>query len=105
MNINVDINNVTVCPEEMHSGEYNINTLNFTFSNEYEGISKVAVFTTNDLFAYSVPITNNMCIIPEVVLAYKGTVLFGVYGYVTESIDLVGGYSPAPIKLTINRGS
>lgn len=105
MNIDVTKDIVKVSTsEQVHKGEYNVNVLSFTFSNDYDGISKMAVFS-NSFSTYEVPITNNSCIIPSEVLSNRGTLTIGVYGYTTNNGVLVKRYSPAPMSIEIKNGS
>ena len=48
VNLNVTINKVTITNQttpEINQGEYNVNTCNFNFSQEFEGLEKRAVFS------------------------------------------------------------
>ena len=105
MNINVTKDNVTIDEQEqVHKGEYNVTDLNFIFSEEYTGLSKMAVFS-NAYQTYEVAITNNSCIIPHEVLVNRGILTIGVYGYTIEDNIVVKRYSPTPITITIANGS
>ena len=105
MNINVTKDNVTIDEQEqVHKGEYNVTDLNFIFSEEYEGLSKMAVFS-NAFQTYEVAITNGSCIIPHEVLVNKGILTIGVYGYTIDDNVVVKRYSPAPITINIENGS
>lgn len=51
----------------------------FSFSSEWEGLSKFAVFMRGDN-AYTAEVTQNSCLIPAEVISSAGTVTVGVYG-------------------------
>ena len=90
--------------ETVNEGEYNINTCYFQFSEEYQGLSSVAVFT-NGTDTYSQIISNNQCIIPSEVLQSEGTMMVGVYGYEVEGDNLIKRYSPTPVTFYVEKGS
>ena len=89
---------------QVNSGEYNIAEMNFEFSEEYEGLTKQAVFSTCDE-TYKTPILNNKCIIPYEVLREPGNVLLGVYGYESVNDELELRYSPTPKYFNVVQGS
>lgn len=88
---------------EINAGEYNIATLEFEFSDEYEGLTNMAVFSTCEN-SYKTPILNNQCHIPSEVLEEPGNVLLGVYGYEGDE-ELVLRYSPTPKYFNVVKGS
>jgi hypothetical protein len=90
--------------EIVNEGEYNINTCEFELSEEYQGLSCVAVFT-NGTDTYSQIISNNQCIIPSEVLQSEGTMMVGVYGYEVDGDNLIKRYSPTPVTFYIEKGS
>ena len=105
MIIKVTPHSITINKEEIvNSGEYNITKCEFEFSNEYEGLTKQAVFSTCDS-TYKVPILNNECTIPGEVLTERGSVLLGVYGYESENDELSLRYSPTPQYFSVSEGS
>ena len=105
MNIIVTKDNVKIAEQDLvHKGEYNVNPLIFSFSEEYEGISKMAVFST-PLKVYETAIVSNSCIIPHEVLTQKGVLKIGVYGYTLDNGVVNKRYSPTPIQIPINDGS
>lgn len=89
---------------QVNSGEYNIAEMHFEFSNEYEGLTKQAVFSTCEE-TYKTPILNDTCIIPYEVLQEPGNVLLGVFAYATEDDELVLRYSPTPKYFNVAQGS
>ena len=89
---------------QINSGEYNIAEVNFEFSNEYEGLTKQAVFSTCTE-TYKTPILNNKCTIPYEVLQEAGNVLLGVYGYESVDNELELRYSPTPKYFNVVQGS
>lgn len=90
---------------EVNSGEYNVNECTFEFSQEYEGLTKVAVFSLCDGTTRNITILNNRCIIPTEVLQETGQVQIGVYGYATQDNELVLRYSPTPQNFVVRLGS
>lgn len=91
-------------PEIINSGEYDVTKCEFEFSEEYEGITKQAVFSTCEN-TYKVPILNDECRIPSEVLEQRGSVLLGVYGYITIEGSLATRYSPTPQYFSVKEGS
>lgn len=88
---------------DINSGEYNITTLEFEFSNEFNGLTNQAVFSTCN-GTYKTPILNNQCVIPYEVLEEPGQVLLGVFGYEGDE-DLTLRYSPTPKYFNVKNGS
>lgn len=88
---------------EINAGEYNITTLEFDFSEEYEELTNMAVFSTCEN-SYKTPILNNQCVIPYEVLEETGNVLLGVYGYEGDE-ELTLRYSPTPKYFHVVKGS
>lgn len=88
---------------DVNSGEYNVQNVEFTFSSEYESLTKMAIFT-NGTNSFQTIITNNECIIPYEVIE-EGTVCVGVYGYETNGDNLVKRYSPKPVFFNVEPGS
>ena len=88
---------------EFNSGEYNITTLEFDFSNEFNGLTNQAVFSTCN-GTYKTPILNNQCVIPYEVLEEPGQVLLGVFGYEGDE-NLTLRYSPTPKYFNVKHGS
>ena len=105
MNIQVGTHTITITQDNnINAGEYNVTTCEFEFTDEYEGLTKQAVFSTcTD--TYKVPILNNQCIIPSEVLETNGSVLLGVYGYESQDDELVLRYSPKPQYFVVSNGS
>lgn len=89
---------------QVNSGEYNIAEMHFEFSNEYEGLTKEAIFSTCDN-TVKTAILNDECIIPSEVLTEPGNVLLGVFAYDTEDDELVLRYSPTPKYFNVVQGS
>ena len=105
MNIKVTPHSITINKEEIiNSGEYDVSKCQFEFSNEYEGLTKQAVFSTCEN-TYKVPILNDECTIPGEVLTERGSVLLGVYGYETIEGSLAIRYSPTPQYFSVTEGS
>ena len=89
---------------DVNSGEYNIQNIEFEFSNEYEGLTKMAVFSNEDE-AFTTMITNESCIIPSEILQTDGTIGLGVYGYSVNGDNLIKRYSPKPVFFNVELGS
>lgn len=89
---------------DVNSGEYNIQNIEFEFSNEYEGLTKMAVFSNEDE-AFTTMITNGSCIIPSEILQTDGTIGVGVYGYSVNGDKLIKRYSPKPVFFNVELGS
>lgn len=90
--------------EIVNEGEYNIQQCNFTFSDEYNGLTKIAIFS-NLNNSFQTIITNGSCIIPAEILQQEGTLILGVYGYETDGETLIKRYSPTPACFTVSKGS
>ena len=91
--------------DQVESGEYNVTECSFTFSSEYEGLTKKAVFTGEDGTAYLQTIVNEKCSIPSEILEVSQVVEIGVYAYDVENEELVLRYSPEPTQFYIHQGS
>ena len=96
----IELNRTTI----INTGEYNVTPCTFEFSEEFEGLTKQAVFSTCEN-TYKTAILNNRCTIPSEVLEEEGQVLLGVDGYVTENNELELRYSPTPVYFNIKLGS
>ena len=105
MNIQVNPHTITITRSvDINAGEYNVTTCVFQFSEEYDDLTKQAVFSTCDS-TYKVPILNNQCTIPSEVLETSGQVLLGVYGYESANDELFLRYSPTPQYFNVSKGS
>lgn len=91
--------------DQVESGEYNVTECNFTFSSEFDGLTKKAVFTGEDGTAYLQTIVDNKCSIPSEILAISQVVQIGVYAYAVENEELILRYSPEPTDFFIHEGS
>lgn len=89
---------------DVNSGEYNIQKCEFVFSSEYEGLTKMAIFS-NEESSFKTMITDNECIIPYEILETDGTIGLGVYGYTLDGEELVKRYSPKPVFFNVELGS
>lgn len=107
MEIQVTVNNVKIVKKSvLNENEYNIHEFEFDFVEEYNGLTKKAVFTRDDGEAYLETIIDNKCSIPSEVLENKNQyVQIGVYAYDLENEDLVLRYSPQPTQFFVNEGS
>lgn len=90
---------------DINAGEYNVSKCTFEFSNEYQELSNVAVFTNCEGTCVEQAITNNECIIPYEMLENPGQVKLGVYGYEVEEETLVLRYSPTAQYFNVKNGS
>ena len=105
MQIQVNVNNLSLIKaDELNENEYNIHNIQFTFSEEYEGLSKVALFTANNS-TYKVILINDSCNIPPEVLAENGCFTLGVYAFEVQGEELIERYSPSPTNLYVQTGS
>lgn len=105
--MNIKVNSHTLEIEQnidINAGEYNITTLNFEFSDEYEGLTKMAVFSNCET-SIKTAILDNQCTIPFEVLEEPGQVKIGVYGYSVQDDELVLRYSPTPQIFVVTEGS
>ena len=89
---------------DVNSGEYNVQECNFTFSSEYNGLTKMAIFSNEDS-SYTTMINNGSCIIPSEILQTEGTIGLGVYGYLVQGDNLIKRYSPKPVFFNVELGS
>lgn len=102
----VDTNNVNLIQEnQIESGEFNVTTCQFSFSNEYEGLTQKAVFTGEDGTAYLETIVDDKCSIPSEILAISQKIEVGVYAYDVDDEELLLRYSPKPTRFFIYQGS
>lgn len=105
MNVQVTPHTITITQDDnINAGEYNVTQCTFEFSDEFEGLTNQAVFSTCTS-TYKTPILNNQCTIPSEVLETNGSVLLGVYGYELDNEELVLRYSPTPQYFVVSRGS
>lgn len=106
MKVQVTINNVKIIePSILNENEYNIHECEFEFVEEYNGLSKKAIFTNEAGAEYIVSIVNDKCSIPSEVLKEKEFVELGVYAYDVENEELVLRYSPKPTEFYVQEGS
>ena len=105
MNVQVNPHFITITQDDnINAGEYNVTQCTFEFTEEYDDLTKQAVFSTcSD--TYKTPILDNQCTIPSEVLQTQGSVLLGVYGYETDNDELVLRYSPKPQYFVVSNGS
>lgn len=106
MEFQVNINNVILAQiNQVESGEYNVTECRFNFSSEYEGLTKIAVFTGANGDTYKITILNNKCEIPSELLTESQIVQIGVYAYEVQGTEFVLRYSPMPTRFMIEKGS
>ena len=106
MNIKVTPHTITInVNTDINAGEYNITPCVFQFSEEYEGLTKEAIFSDCSGNIVKKSILNNQCVIPFEVLETQGNVLLGVFAYSTENDELVLRYSPKPQYFNVKNGS
>ena len=106
MKVQVTVNNVIIEEKNiLNENEYNVHECEFEFVEEYNGLTKKAVFTGIDGRTYVQTIVDNKCYIPSEILAKRQTVKIGVYGYDVENEELILRYSPRPTEFTIHEGS
>lgn len=106
MNIQVTPHTIAITiNNNINAGEYNITPCEFTFTEEYENLTKEAIFSSCDGSVIKTSILNNQCTIPFEVLQQEGNVLLGVYAYETDDDELVLRYSPTPQYFNVKKGS
>jgi hypothetical protein len=110
LEIYVTKDNVTIKnKEKIHTGEYKITKCEFEFTEDYEGLTKKAIFEAEDVIK-EMPIISNECDIPEEVLqdGYLQCNL-RVYGYDIEEVEgqmtVKLRYSPTYDTFPIWKGS
>ena len=105
--LSVSINKVEITSiDTINQGEYGVNQCEFTFTQEFNNLTKRAVFTNVLGKSYLVEIENDTCEIPAEALALAGDIRIGVYAYeVDENDELVLRYSPTYTKFSIAEGS
>lgn len=88
--VKVDKNIAKICRKEpMTSGSSNAYLVQFYFSPEWDDLSKVAVFRTNETSVDVILEKNNGCFIPWEVLSKPNvSIEFGVYGIYKEDVVL-----------------
>ena len=95
MKINVNKNEASIeyeKDEKINRGEYKVHKCRFNFSEEYEGLTKKAIFETT-MTKKEMPIVNDECDIPYEVLNSE-RINLRVYAYSTENDELILRYSP-----------
>lgn len=87
---NVTKNQISVeSTEPITSGSVNVYLVRFLFSEEWDGLSKVAVFRTGETIINVLLDDDCMCFIPwEVMVEYGTPIDFGVYGTVGTDVVL-----------------
>lgn len=107
MELNVTKNKVTITTDsELNRGEYQANEIHFTFSNDFSGLVKKAMFFVLDK-TIEVPIdSNGNCYVPAEAVKYGAINIFiGVYAYEISGEDLILRYSPKPVQKFVEHGS
>lgn len=95
---------------KVNKREFKATPLEFTFSEEYEGLtckcvfSKIPATQDEEVTFYQQPIIDNECYIPYEVMDGEG-ILIGVYGYSVDGDELLLRYSPKPKNLWFLEGS
>lgn len=95
---------------KVNKREFKATPLEFTFSEEYEGLtckcvfSKIPATSEEEITFYQQPIIDNKCYIPYEVMDSEG-ILIGVYGYSVDGEELLLRYSPKPKNLWFLEGS
>lgn len=95
MKIKVNKNEVSIeyeADEVINCGEYKIHKCYFDFSEEYQGLTKKAIFETS-MIKKEMPIIDNECHIPYEVLNSE-RINLRVYAYSIENDELILRYSP-----------
>lgn len=104
MKLKVNKNEIKIIEKSiLNDGEYKVNKCEFEFTEEYDGLIKKAVFSS-DYKYYKMVVENDECDIPIEVLK-KGKIKIGVYAYKIENGEYVRRYSPVPIIVEVIDGS
>lgn len=96
---------VSVCEKEVAitemsiicEGDYGVNVCTFDLPASFDGLSVTAVFN-----GISVPLVNQMCIVPSL---KKGNAVLGVFAYKRINGELQLVYSPKPTVFYVSNGS
>ena len=105
MQVIVNPHTITINKNEIvNEGEYNIQSCEFQFSEEFIGLSNIAVFTGLN-GSYKVALSDNTCVIPIEVLQNEEVITLGVYAYDVDGEELILRYSPTPDVFTVEPGS
>lgn len=106
MKVQVSVNNVKIIePSILNENEYNIHNCEFEFTEEYNGLTKKAVFTNEANETYVETIVDDKCSIPTEVLKEKEHIKIGVYAYDVDNEELLLRYSPRPTEFYVHEGS
>lgn len=95
---------------KVNKREFKATPLEFSFSEEYEGLtckcvfSKIPATQDEEVTFYQQPIIDDKCYIPYEVMDAEG-ILIGVYGYSVDGDKLLLRYSPKPKNLWFLEGS
>ena len=92
---------ITEQPDPL-TGEVNVEELEFSFSPEWDGLNKIAVFTTLGVTKYQA-IENGKCFIPESV--HAGETELGIFGFEMDGDNLKKRLSPRPVNIKFGKGS
>lgn len=110
LNVEVDKDNVKITnKEKIHNGEYKATQCVFNFSEDFDNLTKEAIFEAEDVIK-EMPIINNKCDIPAEILSsnYYNCNL-RVYGYDVEEVEgqmtVRLRYSPTYDEFPLWRGS
>ena len=100
--VNKDI--IEPIPLRIPSGNVETHELVFDFSNEWDGLKKMAVFT-RDGVAKEYTIDGATRTVPGDVLTEPGTLSVGVYGYIMDGEKLVKRISTNVINAAVIKGA
>lgn len=106
MQIIVKVKDKIKIAQKKNIGTNNVNTIEceFELSEEFDGLTPIAIFTKNSK-SYKVNIIDNKCLVPQEVLQSEELVELGVYGFRLDGEDLVKRYSPVPTSFVVRKGS
>lgn len=88
----------------LNQGEYQVDKCKFTFSDEYAGLVKKAIFVNGNT-SIDMVILNDECNIPYEILQNSNEFTLKVYGYQVQNEELVVRYSPTALKVFLREGS
>lgn len=75
--------------EPIPSGNQNHIFARFTFTSDWDGLNRIAVFSRNNQDVFNVPIVDSVCPIPNEMLATPGTITVSVFGGDRRTVNSV----------------
>lgn len=89
-----------------NNDEVNATLCQFTFTDDWDGLAKKAVFTNlSTKKTYEVPLADDSCYIPAEALINTPVCSIGVYGFASENDIIQKRLSPTPYVIKVQQGS